>query len=84
MQEEPFDDLPLFINNSEPLGVYVVANKLLSFEETPLTNNSNWLAYHFLGRLVKNQLTKGAIPKEIIQFHQENSCPLALSYWYSC
>jgi len=72
MKEDFLDDLPLFINNSEPIGVYVVANKLLSFEETPLINNSNWLAYHFLGRLVKNQLTKGAIPKQIIQFHQEN------------
>ncbi|GAI06355.1 unnamed protein product [marine sediment metagenome] len=72
MQEESLDDLPLFINNSEPIGVYVVANKLLSFEEIPLIGNSNWLAYHYIGKLVKNSLTKGAIPKRIIQFHQEN------------
>ena len=72
MKDDFLNDLPLFINNSEPIGVYVIDNKLISFEEICWINNSCWLAYNFLGKLVKNQLTKGAIPERIIQQHEEN------------
>ena len=72
MKDDFTDDLPLFIYCDEPIAVIVIDNKLIALEETPLNRNTCWLAYHFLGKLAQNELTKDVIPKQIMNQHETN------------
>ncbi|MHA1127176.1 MAG: hypothetical protein ACTSO7_17450, partial [Candidatus Heimdallarchaeota archaeon] len=81
MPDASFADLPLFITKSEPLSVWVVNNKLIYLDETATDSNCCWLAYHFLGKLAENELTRKTIPAEILTNHADNFGKVPIIPW---